>query len=113
MAVTILFGGSIGDALATLAIGLAIQPAPQRIERSQLTAFFQVVFGVSATALLVLLGAAIAGAASLSWPSGPAWTCSCRSPAPESSCWMALAGIPAESPSAKRDRLLWVRPVAR
>jgi uncharacterized membrane protein YjjP (DUF1212 family) len=38
-----------------LGIGLAIQPALERIERSELTAFFQVVFGVSATALLVLL----------------------------------------------------------
>jgi len=55
MAVTILFGGSVGDALVTLAIGLAIQPAMQKIERSELASFFQVVFGVSATALLVVL----------------------------------------------------------
>jgi uncharacterized membrane protein YjjP (DUF1212 family) len=54
MAVTILFDGSLGDALATLGIGLAIQPALERIERSQLPAFFQVVFGASAAALLVL-----------------------------------------------------------
>jgi uncharacterized membrane protein YjjP (DUF1212 family) len=54
MAVTILFGGRVGDAVATLGIGLAIQPALERIERSELTTFFQVVFGVSATALLVL-----------------------------------------------------------
>jgi hypothetical protein len=39
MAVTILFGGSVGDALATLGIGLAIQPALERIERSQLPSF--------------------------------------------------------------------------
>ena len=24
-------------------------------------------------------------------------------------CWMGVGGIPAESPSAKRDRLLWVK----
>jgi uncharacterized membrane protein YjjP (DUF1212 family) len=54
MAVTILFGGSIGDALATLGIGLAIQPALERIERSQLPSFFQITFGAAATALLVL-----------------------------------------------------------
>jgi uncharacterized membrane protein YjjP (DUF1212 family) len=55
MAVTILFGGSIGDALTTLAIGLAVQPALERIEHSELPPFFQVVFGVAATALLVVL----------------------------------------------------------
>jgi len=54
-AATILFGGSLGDAATTLAIGLAIQPLLGRIERSQLPPFFQVVAGVSATALLVVL----------------------------------------------------------
>ena len=61
MAVTIMFGGSVGDGVATLGIGLAIQPALERIERSELTAFFQVVFGASATALLVKLGLPIQG----------------------------------------------------
>jgi hypothetical protein len=55
MAVTVRFGGSPRDTLATFSIGLAIQPALERIERSDLTAFFQVVFDVSATALLVVL----------------------------------------------------------
>jgi uncharacterized membrane protein YjjP (DUF1212 family) len=55
LGVTIMFGGSIGDALATLGIGLAIQPALERIERSELPPFFQVVAGVAATALLVVL----------------------------------------------------------
>jgi uncharacterized membrane protein YjjP (DUF1212 family) len=55
MAVTILFGGTVEDALATLAIGIGIQPALERIEASVLSSFFQVVFGVSATALLVVL----------------------------------------------------------
>ena len=93
LAVTILFGGSAADALATLGVGLAIQPALERIERADLTAFFQAVFGVTATALLVvllvklglpiqaslvltgslLLGAAIASAASLVLAVGESW----------------------------------------
>ena len=52
MAVTIMFGGRPVDALTTLDIGLAIQSALARIELSN---FFQVAFGVSATALLVVL----------------------------------------------------------
>jgi uncharacterized membrane protein YjjP (DUF1212 family) len=51
----ILFGGSVGDALTTLGIGLAIQPALDWIERSELPQFFQVVYGASATVLLVVL----------------------------------------------------------
>jgi uncharacterized membrane protein YjjP (DUF1212 family) len=58
-AATILFGGSPGDALATLAIGLAIQPVLGWIARSDLPPFFQVGVGVSATALLVVLLVAI------------------------------------------------------
>jgi len=54
-AVTIMFHGSLGDAATTLAIGLAIQPALEWIQRSELPHFFQVVFGVSATALIVVL----------------------------------------------------------
>ena len=54
-AVTILFHGSLGDAATTLAIGLALQPALEWIERSELPHFFQVVFGVAATALIVVL----------------------------------------------------------
>lgn len=54
-AVTITFGGSLGDAATTLGIGLLIQPALERIERSELSAFFQVAVGVTATALLVVL----------------------------------------------------------
>jgi uncharacterized membrane protein YjjP (DUF1212 family)/uncharacterized membrane protein YjjB (DUF3815 family) len=53
-AVTIMFGGSALDALATLAIGLIIQPALEAIERSALPLFFQVVFGVAATTLLIV-----------------------------------------------------------
>lgn len=54
-AVTIMFGGSLGDAATTLGIGLVIQPALERIERSELSAFFQVAVGVTATSLLVVL----------------------------------------------------------
>jgi uncharacterized membrane protein YjjP (DUF1212 family) len=64
-AVTILFGGSLGDAAITLAIGLAIQPALEWIERSELPQFFQVVVGVASTVLIVVvlvdLGVPIAG----------------------------------------------------
>jgi uncharacterized membrane protein YjjP (DUF1212 family) len=54
-AATILFGGSPADAAATLAIALAIQPVLARLARSELPPFFQVAFGVSATAALVVL----------------------------------------------------------
>jgi uncharacterized membrane protein YjjP (DUF1212 family)/uncharacterized membrane protein YjjB (DUF3815 family) len=54
-AITILFDGSLLDILATFAIGVVIQPVLARLERSPLPLFFQVVVGVSATALLVVL----------------------------------------------------------
>lgn len=54
-AVTILFHGSLGDAATTLAIGLLLQPPLEWIERSELPHFFQVVFGVAATTLIVVL----------------------------------------------------------
>lgn len=50
-----MFRGGLAEAATTLAIGLAIQPASEWIERSELPHFFQVVFGVAATALLVVL----------------------------------------------------------
>jgi uncharacterized membrane protein YjjP (DUF1212 family) len=58
-AITILFGGGRLDGLATFAIGLLVQPILARLERSPLPLFFQVVVGVSATALLVVLLAAL------------------------------------------------------
>jgi uncharacterized membrane protein YjjP (DUF1212 family) len=58
-AITILFGGSRLDSLATFAIGLLIQPVLARLERSPLPPFFQVVVGVSVTALLIVLLAAL------------------------------------------------------
>ena len=54
-AVTIMFGGSVLDAMVALAIGLAIQPALDRLGRSGLSSFFQVVVGVGATTLVVVL----------------------------------------------------------
>jgi len=53
--VTIMFGGRLLDALVTLGIGLVIQPALERIERSELSGFFQTLAGVAATTLLVVL----------------------------------------------------------
>lgn len=58
-AVALLFGGSIVDMLATFGVGLAVQPAMARIDRSTLPLFFQTVFGVSATAALVIVLAAL------------------------------------------------------
>jgi uncharacterized membrane protein YjjP (DUF1212 family)/uncharacterized membrane protein YjjB (DUF3815 family) len=54
-AVTILFRGTMLDSIATFGIGLAIQPAQARIERSALPLFFQIVFGVTATVSLAVL----------------------------------------------------------
>jgi uncharacterized membrane protein YjjP (DUF1212 family) len=54
-AATILFGGTVADAIATLAIGLAIQPLLAWLADTDLPPFFQVGFGVSATAFLVIV----------------------------------------------------------
>ncbi|WP_345893981.1 threonine/serine exporter family protein [Nocardioides sp. TF02-7] len=59
MAVTVMFGGRWYDALATLGIGLAVQPALERIDRSELSAFFRVAVGVSATTVAVVLLVAV------------------------------------------------------
>jgi uncharacterized membrane protein YjjP (DUF1212 family) len=53
---TVLFGGSAQDALATLAIGLAVEPVVRRVESSGLPDFFQALIGpFMATALAVVL----------------------------------------------------------
>jgi uncharacterized membrane protein YjjP (DUF1212 family) len=53
---TVLFGGTAQDALATLAIGLAVEPVVRRVETSGLPEFFQVLIGpFLATALAVIL----------------------------------------------------------
>src|SRR3954451_16326705 len=52
---TLVFGGSPLDALATLAIALAVQPVLARLDRSQLPPFFRSVFGATLSALLVAL----------------------------------------------------------
>jgi len=57
--VTILFNGTVPDALATLAIGLLVQPVLAAIDRSDLPPLFQTVFGVAATTSLVALLVAV------------------------------------------------------
>ena len=52
---TLVFGGTAIDALATLAIALAVQPALARLDRSTLPPFFRSVFGAAASTLLVAL----------------------------------------------------------
>jgi uncharacterized membrane protein YjjP (DUF1212 family) len=65
MGATLMFGGSIADAAATLAIALAVQPALAALDRSSLPPFFRVAFGAAAStfavALLVGLGLSING----------------------------------------------------
>jgi uncharacterized membrane protein YjjP (DUF1212 family) len=50
---TLVFGGSGLDALATLGIALAVQPALAWLDRSTLPPFFRAVFGAAASTLLV------------------------------------------------------------
>ena len=52
---TLVFGGSGLDALATLGIALAVQPALAWLDRSTLPPFFRSVFGAAASTLLVAL----------------------------------------------------------
>jgi uncharacterized membrane protein YjjP (DUF1212 family) len=65
MGATVMFGGSLVDAVTTLAIALALQPALAALDRSALPPFFRVAFGAAAStlavALLVGLGLPIAG----------------------------------------------------
>jgi uncharacterized membrane protein YjjP (DUF1212 family) len=50
---TVMFGGAFADALATLAIALAVQPALAALDRSDLPPFFRLVFGSAASTILV------------------------------------------------------------
>ena len=52
---TLVFGGSLADALATLAIALAVQPVLARLDRSELPPFFRSFFGAAMSTLLVAL----------------------------------------------------------
>lgn len=52
---TLVFGGTGLDALATLVIALAVQPALGRLDRSTLPPFFRSVFGAAASTLAVAL----------------------------------------------------------
>lgn len=52
---TIMFGGTAIDAVATLLIALAVQPALAALDRPALPPFFRLVFGAAASTLLVAL----------------------------------------------------------
>jgi uncharacterized membrane protein YjjP (DUF1212 family) len=54
-ATTILFGGNISEAVATLLIGLVVQPLVTRFDRSSIPPFFRIATAVLVTTLLVAL----------------------------------------------------------
>ncbi len=58
---TVMFGGSIADAAATLLIALAVQPALAALDRSGLPPFFRLVFGSAASAVLVAIVVGLGG----------------------------------------------------
>jgi len=58
-ALAILFGGSPLDALATLVVGMLVQPIVVAVERTHLPPLFQTAAGVAATTALVTLIAAL------------------------------------------------------
>jgi uncharacterized membrane protein YjjP (DUF1212 family) len=62
---TVLYGGSLVDATATLGIGLVAQPARRRLELSGLPPFFRLALGAAlsagAVAVIVALGAPVVG----------------------------------------------------
>jgi uncharacterized membrane protein YjjP (DUF1212 family) len=60
MGSTLMFGGSLIDAAATLAIAMAVQPALAALDRSTLPPFFRVAFGAAASTLAVALLVGIA-----------------------------------------------------
>ena len=57
----ILFGGSPADALATLAVGILVQPVVAAVERTQLPPLFQTAAGVAVTTALVAMLAGLGG----------------------------------------------------
>jgi uncharacterized membrane protein YjjP (DUF1212 family) len=54
-ATTLMFGGDPLEALATLAIGLAVQPGLARLDRTSLPPFFRLAIGAAGSAILVAL----------------------------------------------------------
>ena len=54
-ALAVLFGGSPVDAVATLAVGILVQPVVAAVERTQLPPLFQVAAGVAVTTALVAM----------------------------------------------------------
>lgn len=58
---TIMFSGSLADALATLLIAFAVQPPLAALDRSGLPPFFRLVFGSAATTILVAVVVGLGG----------------------------------------------------
>ncbi|HEY4754068.1 MAG TPA: threonine/serine exporter family protein, partial [Candidatus Limnocylindrales bacterium] len=56
---TLVFGGNLEEAAVTLGIALVVQPALTALNRSQLPPFFRLVFGATASTLLVVVLAAL------------------------------------------------------
>ena len=54
-ATTLMFGGDLLEALATLAIGLAVQPGLAGLDRTSLPPFFRLAIGAAGSAILVAL----------------------------------------------------------
>lgn len=58
---TVMFSGSIADALATLLIAFAVQPPLAALDRSGLPPFFRLVFGSAASTILVAVVVGLGG----------------------------------------------------
>jgi len=56
---TLMFGGNVLEAVATLAIGLLVQPALAALERPSLPPFFRLATGAAGSAILVVLLVAV------------------------------------------------------
>lgn len=61
MGATLMFGGSLVDAVATLLIALVLQPALSALDGSELPPFFRVAFGSATSAILVALVVGLGG----------------------------------------------------
>ncbi len=58
---TVMFSGSIADAVATLLIAFVVQPPLVALDRSGLPPFFRLVFGAAATTILVAIVVGLGG----------------------------------------------------
>lgn len=61
MGATLMFGGSLVDAVATLLIAFVVQPALSGLDRSGLPPFFRIAFGAAASTFLVSLVVGLGG----------------------------------------------------